>query len=120
MKLADIKNKPWWPTSKLLRGESVIASIGLALAAILLAVMGGTAYWTLKVHRSTLEDNRSVQIKSIGSVLAETIASLMSANELSVARRLIADSARSFDLERCRVLLADGQVIADANASRVS
>lgn len=120
MKPADIKNKPWWPGSNLLRGESVIASIGLVLAAILLAVMGGTGYWTLKVHRSTLEDNRTAQIESIGSVLAETIASLMSANELSVARRLLADSARSFDLQRCRILLADGQVIADADASRIT
>ncbi|MCH8823944.1 MAG: PAS domain-containing protein [Planctomycetes bacterium] len=120
MKPADIMNKPWWPSSKLLRGESVIATIGLALAAILLAVMGGTAYWTLKVHRSTLEDNRTEQIESVGSVLAETIASLMSANELSVARKLLADSARSFDLERCRVLLADGQVVANADASRVT
>ena len=94
MRAAEIKNKTWWPSSKLLRGEAVIASIGLTLAAILLAVMGGTAYWTLKVHRSTLEDNRTEQIESVGAVLAETISSLMSANELSVARRLIADSAR--------------------------
>ena len=120
MKPADIMNRPWWPSSKLLRGESVIATIGLALAAILLAVMGGTAYWTLKIHRSTLEDNRTEQIESVGSVLAETIASLMSANELSVARKLLADSARSFDLERCRVILADGQVVVDADASRVT
>ena len=104
----------------LLRGESVIASTGLVLAAILLAVMGGTAYWTFRVHRNAMETARTDEIHSLGSILTETVTSLLSSNELSVTRRLLADAARTFDLDRCRIILGDGQVIADAEPSRIT
>ncbi len=112
--------KPWWPSSMLLRGESVIASTGLVLAAILLAVMGGTAYWTFRVHRNAMETARTDEIQSLGLILTETATSLLSSNELSVTRRLLADAARTFDLDRCRIILGDGQVIADAEPSRIT
>jgi len=112
--------KPWWPSSMLLRGESVVASTGLILAAILLAVMGGTAYWTFRVHRNAMEAARTDEIHSLGTILTETATSLLSSNELSVTRRLLADAARTFDLDRCRIILGDGQVIADAEPSRIT
>ena len=112
--------KPWWPSSMLLRGESVVASTGLVLAAILLAVMGGTAYWTFRVHRNAMEAARIDEIHSLGLILTETVTSLLSSNELSVTRRLLADAARTFDLDRCRIILGDGQVIADAEPSRIT
>ncbi len=104
----------------LLRGESVVASTGLVLAAILLAVMGGTAYWTFRVHRNAMETARTDEIHSLGTILTETVTSLLSSNELSVTRRLLADAARTFDLDRCRIILGDGQVIADAKPSRIT
>ena len=104
----------------LLRGESVVASTGLILAAILLAVMGGTAYWTFRVHRNAMETARTDEIHSLGLILTETATSLLSSNELSVTRRLLADAARTFDLDRCRLILGDGQVIADAEPSRIT
>ena len=112
--------KAWWPSSMLLRGESVVASTGLILAAILLAVMGGTAYWTFRVHRNAMEAARTDEIHSLGLILTETVTSLLSSNELSVTRRLLADAARTFDLDRCRIILGDGQVIADAEPSRIT
>lgn len=112
--------KAWWPSSMLLRGESVVASTGLVLAAILLAVMGGTAYWTFRVHRNAMEAARADEIHSLGTILTETATSLLSSNELSVTRRLLADAARTFDLDRCRIILGDGQVIADAEPSRIT
>ena len=104
----------------LLRGESVVASTGLILAAILLAVMGGTAYWTFRVHRNAMEIARTDEIHSLGTILTETATSLLSSNELTVTRRLLADATRTFDLDRCRIILGDGQVIADAEPSRIT
>ena len=64
------QERPWRPHRLLLRGESIIASTGLTFAAILLAVMSGTTYWTLRVQRSALESARADEIRSLGIVLA--------------------------------------------------
>ena len=113
-------NRPRRPNRFLLRGEAVIASTGLLLAAILLAFMGTTAYWMLRVQRTTLETARGAEIRSLGALLSETAQLLLSLDELSMLRRLIADAGRTCELERCRIVLADGRILADADPSRIT
>ncbi len=113
-------NRPRRPNRFLLRGEAVIASTGLLLAAILLAFMGTTAYWMLRVQRTTLETARAAEIRSLGALLSETAQLLLSLDELSMLRRLIADAGRTCELERCRIVLADGRILADADPSRIT
>ncbi len=114
------QERPWRPHRLLLRGESIIASTGLTFAAILLAVMSGTTYWTLRVQRSALESARADEIRSLGIVLAETTGVMLRVGELSTVRRLLVETARDYDLEACRLTLPDGRVIAAADPGQIT
>ncbi len=114
------QERPWRPHRLLLRGESIIASIGLTFAAILLAVMSGTTYWTLHVQRSALESARADEIRSLGIVLAETTGVMLRVGELSTVRRLLVETARDYDLEACRLTLPDGRVVAAADPGQIT
>lgn len=104
----------------LLRGESVIASSGLVLAAILLACMGATAYWTLRVQRMTLKEARSSELESLGALMSETAQLMLSLDEVSTLRRIVVETARDNDLRQLRIVLADGAILADAEPSRIT
>jgi signal transduction histidine kinase len=103
----------------LTRGESVVASIGIALAAILLAVTVGSAGWTLYTHRNAMEAARRQQIGAVGMTLAQAAEGLLAAGELTALRRLVADAAIGNDLTICRIVLGDGRIAADADPSKI-
>ncbi len=104
----------------LLRGESLIATTGLILAAILLAVMAATAYWILRVQRTALESARAEEIRSLGELLSETSGLMFSVGEVTAVRRLVVDVGRSCNLTECRIVLSDGRILADADPSRIT
>ncbi len=108
-----------WPRA-LLRGQSPFASIAFALAAILLASMGASAWWATRTQRRSLEQARMDQLNVVGDMLAQSAEAMLAANELSSLRRIIAEAARSYQLGQCRVLLPDGQVVADASPRRIT
>ena len=98
----------------------MIASTGLTFAAILLAVMSGTTYWTLNVQRLALESARADEIRSLGILLAETTGVMLRVGELSTVRRLLVETARDYDLQACRLTLPDGRVIAAADPGQIT
>ncbi len=113
-------SKPYRRRRFLLRGESMIASTGLVLAAVLLLTMGATAYWTLRVQRTTAATADAAQIQGLGDLLSETASLMLSVDEVSTVRRFVADVARTYELTECRIVLPDGQIIADAHPARIS
>ncbi len=104
----------------LVRGESVIAPIGISVAAILLAVIVALAWWNLRTHRAFNEAARIDQVKATSDLLAQSAEALLAADELTSARRLLVEAARIHDLTGCRIVLPDGQVIADADPLRIT
>lgn len=102
------------------RGESVIASTGLGLAMILLAVMAASAWWTLRSQRQTVAAARNEQLHAVGSLLSQSAESLLAGGDVTAVRLLISEAARSHGLAQCRVVLSDGQVVADAESSRIT
>jgi len=98
----------------LVRGESMVASAGLAVAAILLAAMGALAWWMSVTYRAGLEQVRQAEIRAAGDLLADATESLVEAGEMTTLRRVLADASRKYDLHTCRVVLPDGRTIADA------
>ncbi len=114
------RNKPRLGRRFLVRGESLIASTGLVLAAILLASMAATGYWTLRTQRDALDSARAQEIQSLGDVLCDTAGLLLSVEELTTVRRLIVDVGRSFNMMECRIVLPDGRVIASADPSGIT
>lgn len=103
-----------------LRGESVIASIGIAAAAILLGAMTVVAWWNARAQHQSLVEARSEHVRSIGQILAHSAEALLAGDELSSLRRVISDTALNEQLAHCRLVLADGSIIADADASQIN
>src|SRR3954470_1014121 len=73
----------------LLHGESAIASAGIALAALLLTLMAGLAWWTVRSERRAAEVARVEQVNSIAFVLGQSAEVMMAGDELSALRRLV-------------------------------
>ncbi|UCD74301.1 MAG: PAS domain-containing protein [Phycisphaerales bacterium] len=103
----------------LIRGESIIASWGLILAAILLLAMGASAWWTSRTHRLAVQEAGDKQAETLGTLLQRSGETLLAADELSALRCLLADAARSDSVNACRILLPDGRVIADSDPSEI-
>ncbi len=104
----------------LLRGESVVALVGIGVAGVFLAAMAGSLWWTFKAQRDfsrTVDTNR---LRAVGESLARTTEALLAAGEVSALRCVIATAGLSHNLDSCRVVLPDGEVIADADPSKIT
>lgn len=104
----------------LLRGESTIASIGIALAAILLCAIGASAWWTTRTHREEAREAEAQRIRTIASLLTNSAETMLNSDELSSLRRLVIDTARQQKLSACSIVLPDGQIIADSEPSKIA
>lgn len=102
------------------RGESVIAAVGLAVAVIVLLVMGAAAWWTTHTQGLMLDEARRREIHTLGAVLSRAVESMLASNDLSPLRRLMVEASKDYALSECRVVLPDGTVIADADPSRIT
>lgn len=103
-----------------MRGESIVAVWGLALAAILMLAMGGVGLWTYVSQRDAYRELRQDSLQSVGALLDESIQRLLAGGDVSGVRTLIIDAARGKRLERCRVVLGDGGVLADAEPGAIN
>lgn len=99
---------------RLAGGESLIASAGLASAAILLAAMGGSAWWSLHTQRETRREARDAQVRTVGELLARNAETLIAAGDVARVRRLLENAGKDYALEELSVLLPDGQPIASS------
>ena len=104
----------------LVRGESIVASTGLALAVILLGAMATFAWWTLRAQSDVVAKAQHDQTRTVGALLAQSAETLLAAEELSAVRRLISDTARFNHVRECRIVLGNGEVIADATTSKIT
>ena len=100
----------------LMRGESMIASTGLALAGILVVVTVLAGIWTAMSQRQALLAARHDAVRAKGEMLAAASERGLTQGDLSAVRALLMTAAQGADLEACRVTLADGGVLADATS----
>src|SRR5580658_4872776 len=115
-------SKAWMKLKKmgLVRGESAVASVGIAGAAILLAALAACGWWTLQQVRLAQVEARAQQAQVVGSLLSQSAEPLLDSNDLTAVRRLIIDAGRNYGLSRCRIILSEGQIIADAKPSQIN
>ncbi|HEY1685719.1 MAG TPA: ATP-binding protein [Tepidisphaeraceae bacterium] len=102
------------------RGESLVASIGISLAAIVMLAMGAATWWTVAADKQSVEQLRAAQIQRSAELLAQSASTMLASNELSGLRSLLIDAAREDQLEDCRISLPDGQIIADSNPGKIT
>lgn len=96
----------------LVRGESVVASLGLASAVILLASVGGSSWWALRTHRESMERAELERIASVSELLRSSVESKLREGDVSGVRSLVAQTSVSHGLDVVRVELLTGEVIA--------
>lgn len=104
----------------LLRGESTIASVGVALAAILLGAMGASAWWLRQNQLESSQGARAQQVRTVGDLLSQNVETLLTADDLAGARRVVSEAGVTYDLSDCRVVLSDGGVVAASNPSKIT
>lgn len=104
----------------LVRGESAVASLGIAVAVILLAVFSASSYWMMRTQRQALTSTRESQVRAAAELLAQSSEALLSAGQVTALRRLLVDAAARYDLERCRIVVPSGDVLADAEPTRIT
>lgn len=113
--------KPVWVSRHrvLLRGESIVASVGIALAAMLMLAMACSAWWIHSSQRSAWQAMRVDQVQKSAALLAQSMEVMMGGGELSTARTLLIDTARAYEFSDCHVALPDGQVIAATDTAKI-
>ncbi|MHC5022376.1 MAG: sensor histidine kinase [Planctomycetota bacterium] len=111
--------KHWIRRTLMQRGESVVASSGLALAAVLLAGLGASGWWTLSIQKDARHKARQDEVNALAGLLQESAEAMLASDELSGLRRVVVSVARTQHLESCRVSLLDGGVVADGEPARI-
>lgn len=109
-----------WHRRLLARGESVVALSGLMLAGVLVVVLGASGWWSLREHARAMDAAAHDRVWAIGDLLGQRVESMLSREELSPVRTLIAETARKNELARCRVVLPGGRVLADIDVSHIT
>jgi PAS domain S-box-containing protein len=104
----------------LLRGESLIASLGLATAAILVCTLAAIAWVSARNQRTTGSAARREHVQAVAGFVGQSAESMLAADELSTLRRLVVEVRRTSELAACRILLPDGRVIADGDPSKIT
>lgn len=106
------------PRRVVIRGGGVVNIVWLTAAVILVAALAGTGWWlTGMQHDDTLAQRRQ-ELRTVTALLADAAGALIDADQLTPVRRLVADSASRHGMTRCRIVLADGGVLADSDPAR--
>lgn len=115
--VSDVVARRW---RLLMRGEAMVASVGIALAAVLLAFMGVTAWWVRDGQIRILTEARQRELDALARSLGQSVELMLASGELSAVRRLVVRVAYEHQLTDCRVSLPDGRVLASAQPSAIS
>lgn len=118
--MAEVVQKPVYRGRLIHRGESLVASVGISLAAIVMLAMGAAAWWTLNAQKTASQQDRIAEVERSGDLLAQSAQTMLTSNDLSGLRTLLADAARNSNFSDCRIILPNGQIIADSDPSKIT
>ncbi len=103
-----------------MRGESVVFVGSLVVTGIFFLTMAAMAWSNARARQNVAHRASIENLRAIGALLANTSEALLTTNEISTLRRIIAEAGVNHDLDSCRITLPDGQVFADAEPSRIT
>ncbi|MGD9689799.1 MAG: sensor histidine kinase [Phycisphaerales bacterium] len=112
-----------WTRRSMARGESFATALGFGALLVMMCVLSGAAWWTLHTHGATQEQDRRDRLQMVAGLLSGSAESLLTAGgetELSSLRRMVAEASLNYGLSRCRVVLPDNQVLADASPRAIT
>ena len=102
------------------RGNSWVTVLTSAVLVVLLVSIMATVYHNTRFEKEVSAKAGFQSARDLGSILARTAEVLMAAGEISTLRGLISEEAIEHNLESCRVILPGGEVLADADPSRIT
>ena len=91
-----------------------------AVAAVFLVTAGGWFVWSFRARLDTRRNAEMDKLRTIGRSLASAAEALMSGDDLSTLRQMVAQADVQDVLESCRVALPDGQVVANSESQDAS
>lgn len=104
----------------LMRGESMVASVGLALLVIVIGVVGACGWWLLHTQRASVESARQQHVETVSEILGGAVEGLLADGRVTPVRRLLMDAAERYELQTCRLVAPAGDVIAAADPSHIT
>jgi len=104
----------------MLRGDSLFAVIIFAVVALFLFNLVASVWRNIEFQKDVEQKASVRRTKAVGNVLAKAAESLMSANELSLLRRTVAETALEYHLRTCRIILPNGAILADADPASIT
>jgi nitrogen-specific signal transduction histidine kinase len=102
------------------RGESLIASVGLAAAGVLLLTMAASAWWALREKQEMTADVRQAHVRAVAEQLSHSAEAFLGSNDVSALRRAVIATKRENALTSVRVSLTDGRVLADSDPLKIT
>lgn len=115
----DRSNKAHRRRRWLHRGEGLVASVGLSVAAAMLVAVGAATWWSIRTLEGQARGAGEQDAARVADLTANAVEPLLAAGEVSAMRRLITEVARDEHVRAARVVLPDGRIIADADPARI-
>jgi PAS domain S-box-containing protein len=107
-------------SSRSLNQDSVMAPLAIGAIAILVTSLMATAGWALRAQQQSLISARDQRVELIGSLLGQEAETMLATNDLSRLRREVVETARTWGLASCRIVLSSNQVLADADPRNIN
>ena len=104
----------------ILRGDSILAILIFVVVSIFLVNLIASVWHNIRFQEDVKQEASLEKLRSVGSMLAKSSEVLLTANELSMLRRSIAEAGLEQEWRSCRVVLPDGGVVADADPQGIS
>lgn len=104
----------------MLRGDSMFALLIFIVVGAFLVNLVASIWHNLHFQKGLQLESGVRQVESTGGLLAKTTEALLLANEMSMLRRVISETALQHKFSTCTVSLPDGSVVADADPGRIN
>jgi len=105
---------------ELLRGDSWFAVLIFAVVAVFMFSLFASVWNSITFQRDVRKKAGVQHLKAVGTVLSKAAEALMTADELSMLRRVLVEAGTEHKLKFCRIVLPDGGVLADADPAGIT
>ncbi len=105
------------PTARVVaRGDGTSLLAGLLLAGAIAVVLVGATFGTLRAGQESRRAAKVNQVRAAARHAAKVVEDTLRAEDLDAMRRFVREAGSMEGVERCRVMLSDGTLLADSMA----
>ena len=102
------------------RGGAAFNLLIFVTVSVFLVNMAISVGYNIFFQKDLTEKACIQNVKAVGGVLARATEALLAAGELSMLRRAIMEAGVEHGLEYCRIVLPDGEILADADPKKIT